>query len=50
MEKKEVKHGGCKTCGSKDQEFLTSFMVPKEPMGVALCDKCLADAKAGRLK
>jgi hypothetical protein len=41
MEQKKVKHGGCKECGSKDQEILTSVKLPGEFMGIALCDKCL---------
>jgi ribosome-binding protein aMBF1 (putative translation factor) len=50
MDKKQVKHGGCKVCGSRDQGILISIMVPGEVMSIAVCDKCLPEVKAGRKK
>ena len=42
----EVKHGGCYDCKSKDQKILTSIPIPHAGIGKAVCDKCLAKAKA----
>jgi len=34
------KHGGCYVCRSKDQEILSSRLLPGQIHGVALCTKC----------
>lgn len=44
-----VKHGGCAGCGSKEQEILTSVMVPGEVMSKAFCDKCLAEKRTKQI-
>jgi len=41
----EPKHGGCKQCGDKSQQFLTSVVLKGECMGFALCDSCLKKQK-----
>ena len=40
-----MKHNGCKQCGDKIQEFLTSVVLKGECMGFALCDKCLREQR-----
>lgn len=43
MNENNVKHGGCAICKNKEQEILTSVMMPGEVMGKALCDKCIKE-------
>lgn len=33
------KHGGCYVCGSKEEEILSSRIMPGQIYGVALCTK-----------
>lgn len=42
---KEVKHDGCKWCGSKEEPILTSVVEKGQYMGSALCSNCLQKAK-----
>ena len=44
----QVKHGGCKVCGSKDQKVLKSVKIPGEAIGIAVCDTCRSKIQNGR--
>lgn len=46
MSDNDIKHGGCEACKSKNQEILTSIMVPGRSFGSALCDKCIKKMEA----
>ena len=44
---KEIKHGGCARCGSKEQEFLRSVVTKQSRRnlgGEALCQSCMSEA------